>query len=166
MRAVSVGAGQPDFSAPIEDRYFEDYLPGFEQVYGPVAVTETEVIEFGRRFDPQDMHTDPEKAACGPFGGLIASGWHTAALLMRLYATHYLSHVASLASPGLDELRWYKPVRPGDELSIRVRILEANWSRTKPDRGMVRTLVEVFNQSGEVVMSLKAMNILLCRGAA
>jgi acyl dehydratase len=157
---------QSDFSAPIEDRYFEDYLPGFEQVYGPAAVTEAEVVEFGRRFDPQDMHMDPDKAARGPFGGLIASGWHTAALLMRLYATHYLSHVASLASPGLDELRWHKPVRPGDEISIRVRILEANRSRTKPDRGMVRTQVEAFNQSGEVVMSLKAMNILACRGPA
>jgi acyl dehydratase len=97
---------------------------------------------------------------------LIASGWHTAALLMRLYATYYLSKVASLASPGLDELRWYKPVRPDDELRIRVRILEASRSRSKPDRGMVRTLVEVLNQSEEVVMSLKAMNILRCRGAA
>jgi acyl dehydratase len=157
---------QSNFSAPVDDRYFEDYLPGFEQVYGSVAVTEAEVLEFGRRFDPQDMHTDPHKAARGPFAGLIASGWHTAALLMRLYATHYLSHVASLASPGLDELRWHKPVRPGDELSIRVRVLEAHRSRTKPDRGMVRTQVEVLNQSGEVVMSLKAMNMLTCRGPA
>ncbi len=155
-----------EFSTPIDDRYFEDYRPGFEGVYGPVAVTETEVLEFGRRFDPQDMHADPEKAAAGPFGGLIASGWHTSALLMRLYADHYLSKVASLASPGLDELRWYKPVRPGDELRIRVRILEASRSRSKPDRGMVRTQIEVLNQSGEVVMGLKAMNILRCRGAA
>jgi acyl dehydratase len=158
--------GQSDFSAPVDDRYFEDYLPGCEQVYGSVAVTEADILEFGRRFDPQDMHTDPDKAARGPFGGLIASGWHTAALLMRLYATHYLSHVASLASPGLDELRWHKPVRPGDELSIRVRILDANRSRSKPDRGMVRTQVEVLNQSGEVVMSLKAMNMLACRSPA
>ena len=157
---------QSDFSAPIDDRYFEDYLLGFEHVYGPVAVTETEVLEFGRRFDPQEMHTDPEKAARGPFGGLIASGWHTSALLMRLYANHYLSKVASLASPGLDELRWYKPVRPGDQLRIRVRILETSRSRSKPDRGMVRTQIEVLNQGGEVVMSLKAMNILRCRGAA
>jgi acyl dehydratase len=85
---------------------------------------------------------------------------------MRLYADHYLSKVASLASPGLDELRWYKPVRPGDELRIRVRILDAHRSRSKPDRGMVRTSVEVLNQSGEVVMSLKAMNVLRCRGPA
>ena len=157
---------QSDFSAPIDDRYFEDYRPGFECVYGPVAVTEAEVVEFGRKFDPQDMHTDPDKASRGPFGGLIASGWHTAALLMRLYATYYLSKVASLASPGLDELRWYKPVRPGDELRIRVRILEASPSRSKPDRGMVRTHVVVLNQREEVVMSLKAMNILQRRGAA
>jgi acyl dehydratase len=166
MRDVSVDSSQPDFSAPVEDRYFEDYVPGFEQVYGPVTVTEAEVIEFGRRFDPQDMHTDPEKAARGPFGGLIASGWHTAALLMRLYATHYLSHVAGLASPGLDRLRWHKPVRPGDELRIRVRVLTAERSRSKPDRGMVHTGIEVLNQRGEVVMSLRAMNLMRCRGAA
>lgn len=157
---------QADFTAPIGDRYFEDYRPGFEQVYGTVAVTEAEVLEFGRRYDPQDMHADPEAAARGPFGGLIASGWHTAAMLMQLYAAYYLSHVASLASPGLDELRWYKPVRPGDELRIRVRILEANRSRSKPDRGMVRTQIEVLNQLDEVVMSLKAMNILACRNRA
>ena len=112
-----------------------------------------------------DIVTDPEEAARGPFGGLIASGWHTAALLMRLYATHYLSHVASLASPGLDELRWHKPVRPGDELRIRVRVLAAERSRSKPDRGMVHTGIEVLNQR-EVVMSLRAMNLLRCRGAA
>jgi acyl dehydratase len=157
---------QPDFAAPIEDRYFEDYRPGFEHIYGTVAVTEEEVLEFGRRYDPQDMHADPEAAARGPFGGLIASGWHTAAMLMRLYADQYLSHVASLASPGLDELRWHKPVRPGDEIRIRVRILEANRSRSKPDRGMVRTQIEVINQLNEVVMSLKAMNILACRNRA
>jgi acyl dehydratase len=157
---------QPDFSAPIEDRYFEDYVPGFERVYGAAPVTKAEVLEFSRKYDPQEVHADPEKAASGPFGGLIASGWHTAGLLMRLYADHYLSKVASLASPGLDELRWHKPVRPGDEISIRVRILDARRSRRKPDRGMVRTQIEVLNQRGEVVMSLKAMNILRCRNGA
>lgn len=152
-----------DFSAPIGERHFEDYRPGFEAVYGTAVVTETEVLEFGRRFDPQDLHADKDKAAHGPFGGLIASGWHTAGLMMRLYVEHYLSNVASLASPGVDELRWLKPVRPGDELHIRVRVLEANRSRSKPDRGMVRTRVETLNQNGEVVMSVTAMNLLKCR---
>lgn len=157
---------QPDFSVPIEERYFEDYVPGFEQVYGTKAVTEPEVLEFARRWDPQDIHTDPEKAARGPFKGLIASGWHTSCLLMQLYAEHYLSKCASMASPGLDELRWRKPVRPGDELRIRVRIRAAERSRSKPDRGMVYTDVDVLNQHDEVVMSVKAMNLLACRGPA
>jgi acyl dehydratase len=157
---------QPDFLVPIEERYFEDYVPGFEQVYGIKAVTEPEVLEFARRWDPQDIHIDPEKAARGPFKGLIASGWHTSCMLMQLYADHYLSKCASMASPGLDELRWLKPVRPGDELRIRVRVLAADRSRSKPDRGMVHTGVEVLNQHDEVVMSVRAMNLLACRGPA
>jgi acyl dehydratase len=152
-----------DFSSPITDRYFEDYQPGFIAEYGSITVDEHEVIEFARRFDPQEFHTDPDKAARGFFGGLIASGWHTASLMMRLFADHYLSKVASLGSPGIDELRWMRPVKPGDTLSIRVTILEARRSTSKPDRGFVRTQVEVLNQRKEVVMSLKAMNLLLCR---
>jgi acyl dehydratase len=112
------------------------------------------------------MHVDPEAAAQGRFGGLIASGWHTAAMMMRLLADNFLSKAASLASPGIDELRWLHPVRPGDVLRIRVSVLEATRSRSKPDRGMVGTLVEVLNQRGEIVMSLKPMNIIGCRGPA
>lgn len=152
-----------DFSAPIEDRYFEDYVPGFEGTYGTITVDAKEMVEFAKKFDPQDMHVHPEKATSGAFGGLIASGWHTCGMMMRLYAEHYLSPVSSIASPGLDELRWLRPVRPGDALRIRVRILEANRSRSKPDRGMVRTRVEVLNQRDEVVMSIKAINLILCR---
>ena len=109
---------------------------------------------------------DPKAAARGPFGGLIASGWHTAAMMMRLFADHYLSKVASLASPGVDELRWTRPVRPGDTLTIRVTVLEANASRSKPDRGVVRTLIEVLNQNGDQVMSCKAINLLRRRAGA
>ena len=126
-------------------------------------VDEHQIIEFARRFDPQEFHTDPARAARGFFGGLIASGWHTGSLMMRLFADHYVSKVASLGSPGVDELRWTRPVKPGDTLSIRVTILEARRSTTKPDRGFVRTQVEVLNQRKEVVMSLKAMNLFLCR---
>ena len=152
-----------DFAVPIEDRYFEDYTPGAVYEYGSVAVTEPEIIDFARRFDPQAMHVDPAAAAQGDFGGLIASGWHTVAIMMQLFVEHFLSHVASLASPGIDELRWTRPVRPGDALGIRVSVLEATRSRSRPDRGMVRTFVEVLNQNGEVVMSLKPMNLLRCR---
>jgi len=153
----------PDFVVPVGQRYFEDYVVGAVFEYGAITLTEREIVEFAKRFDPQYIHTDPRAAAEGPFGGLIASGWHTAAIMMRLFVDHYLSHVASLASPGIDELRWTQPVRPGDTLSIRVSVIEANRSRSKPDRGMVRSLIEVLNQDGQVVMSLKAMNILRCR---
>jgi len=155
-----------DIPVPVAERYFEDYVPGSVFEYGSVPLSEDEIVEFARRFDPQFIHIDSDAAAEGPFGGLIASGWHTAAVMMRLFVDHYLSHVASMASPGIDELRWMRPVRPGDHLSIRVSILEANRSRSKPDRGVVRTGIEVLNQNQEVVMSLKAMNILRCREAA
>lgn len=153
------------FALPAGDRYFEDYIPGSVFEYGTIRIDEAEIIEFAHRFDPQDMHVDPAKAANGRFGGLIASGWHTAALMMRLLADNFLPREASLASPGIDELRWLQPVRPGDALCIRVSVLEARRSRSRPDRGMVRTLVEVLNQRGEVAMSLKPMNIIACRSA-
>jgi len=153
----------PDFAVPVGQRYFEDYVAGAVFEYVAITLTEREIVEFAKQFDPQYIHTDPRAAAEGPFGGLIASGWHTAAIMMRLFVDHYLSHVASMASPGIDELRWTQPVRPGDTLSIRVSVIEANRSRSKPDRGMVRSLVEVLNQDGQVVMSLKAMNMLRCR---
>ena len=148
-----------------EDRHFEDYVPGSVFEYGEVTVSEAEIIEFARRFDPQAMHVDPSAAARGRFDGLIASGWHTAAMVMRLLVDNFLPGRASLASPGIDELRWLRPVRPGDVLRIRVSVLEATRSRSRPDRGMVRTLIEVLNQRGEVTMSLKPMNIIACRGA-
>lgn len=146
-----------------EDRYFEDYVPGAVFEYGEIRVSEAEIIEFAHRFDPQPMHVDPEAAAQGRFGGLIASGWHTGAMMMRLLADNFLPRKASLASPGIDELRWLRPVRPGDMLRIRVCVLEATRSRSKPDRGMVRTLVEVLNQHDDIVMSMKPMNIIACR---
>lgn len=155
----------PDFSVPVDQRYFEDYTVGSTYEFGTVSVDEAEAITFARAFDPQPIHIDPVAAAQGPFGGLIASGWHTAALMMRLYVDNYLSSVASLASPGIDELRWAKPVRPGDTLRIRVTITDSQRSRSKPDRGMVRTLIEVLNQRGEIVSSMKAMNLLRCRAA-
>jgi acyl dehydratase len=154
------------FALPAEDRYFEDYVPGSVFEFGEIRVDEAEIVEFARRFDPQDMHVDREKAASGRFGGLIASGWHTAALMMRLLADNFLPRQASLASPGIDELRWVQPVRPGDVLRLRVSVIEATRSRSRPDRGMVRTLIEVLNQRGEVAMSLKPMNIIACRSAA
>ena len=154
-----------EFAVAVENRHFEDYVPDAVFEYGEIPVTEAEIIEFARRFDPQYIHVDGERAVQGPFGGLIASGWHTAAMMMRLIVDNFLAKSASLGSPGIDELRWLRPVRPGDVLSVRLSILEATRSRSKPDRGVVRTLCEVLNQHREVVMSLKAMNIIASRGA-
>ena len=151
------------FHLPVENRYFEDYLVGSVHEFGSIAVKQDEVIAFAKRFDPQVFHTDPESAKKTIFNGLIASGWHTAGLMMRLFADHFLSKVASLGSPGVDELRWNKPVRPGDELSVRVSVLEARRSRSKPDRGIVHSFIEVMNQNRDVVMSMKAVNIFFCR---
>jgi acyl dehydratase len=96
---------------------------------------------------------------------LIASGWHTAALMMRLFAAHFLSPASSLASPGIDELRWLKPVRPGDVLSLRVTVTEARRSRSKPEQGVVRSFVEVLNQKGDAVMTLKPISLIRCRSS-
>jgi acyl dehydratase len=151
------------FTRPIADRYFEDYVEGDVHCFGTIAVETDEMIAFAKRFDPQTMYTDPEGAKNTPFGGLTASGWHIASLMMRLYVEHYLTHVASLASAGLDELRWLKPVRPGDILSVRVTVLKAVPSKSKPDRGAVTSFVEVINQAGEIVMTLKDIDIIAKR---
>ncbi|HUC09413.1 MAG TPA: MaoC family dehydratase [Stellaceae bacterium] len=157
------GAGGSGWGKPLQERWFEDFIPGAVYEFGHAEVTASEIIDFARRFDPQPMHVDPEAAARGPFDGLIASGWHTAGLMMRLFVDNFLPGHASLASPGIDELRWTRPVRPGDILRLRVSVVEATRSRSKPDRGMIRTLIEVLNQSGDVVMTLKPMNLLRCR---
>jgi len=155
-----------DFAAPIDDRYFEDYEPGAVYEYGYVTVTEAQILDFARTFDPQPIHVDPEYAARGPFHGLIASGWHTAGIMMRMLVDHYLSRIASLGSPGLDELRWPAPVRPGDSLRLRATVVEVRRSRSKPDRGLVRTQSELINQNDEVVLQVTAMNILRAREPA
>jgi len=154
------------FSHPISDRYFEDYVEGDVHCFGTITVEADEIVAFAKRFDPQTFHTNPEAAKEGPFGGLIASGWHTAGLMTRLFMEHYLTEVASLGSPGGDELRWIKPVRPGDNLSVRVTVLKAVASKSKPDRGAVTSFIEVINQAGEVVMTFKVVNIIAKRNSA
>ena len=146
-----------------ELRYFEDYLPGASRDCGSVSVSEAEIISFATQFDPQPFHVDPGAAARGPFGGLIASGWHTAALVMRQLVDHYLSAEASLGSPGLDDLRWPEPVRPGDTLRVRVTAVEARRSASKPDRGILKSLIEAVNQDGRTVMRATATNFLRVR---
>jgi acyl dehydratase len=144
-------------------RYFEDYPVGAVFAGGPVAVSEEEILAFARRYDPQPMHVDKAAAEAGQFGGLIASGWHTGALMMQLLTRYFVPSPGNLASPGLDELRWLLPVRPGDRLSLRATVLTARRSRSKPDQGIVTSLVEVLNQKDEVVMTLKPISLMRCR---
>ncbi|MBT3701276.1 MAG: MaoC family dehydratase [Alphaproteobacteria bacterium] len=163
---MTAASSELRFTHPDRQRFFEDYQPDSKYVLGSVEVNEQEVLEFAKRYDPQSIHTTPEFAENGPFEGLIASGWHTAGLMMSLYAPHYLSDVSSLASPGMDELRWLAPVRPGDVLDVNVHIVSTRRSSTKPDRGVVNTDITVVNQQGIVVMSMRAVNMILCRETA
>lgn len=121
------------------ERCFEDHVPGTTSEHDTMRVTTDEIVDIGRRFDQQPFHVDADAAAAGPFGGLIASGWHTCALMMRLLAEEYLPPASSLGSPGADELRWIQSVRPGDELTLRATVEDGRVSRSRPDRGIVRT---------------------------
>lgn len=147
------------FSNSIDDRYLEDYVAGDVHDCGSILVDEVEIIAFAKKFDPQLMHIDPNQAAIGRYRGIIASGWHTTSMMMRLYVDNYLSAVASRASPGVDELRWLLPVRPGDRLHLRVTVFDVRPTR-KPDRELVTSLLEGLNQDGVVVCSMRGMNIL------
>ncbi len=144
-------------------RYFEDYVPGVTVDCGSFSISEADIIAFAKEYDPQPFHVDPVAAAEGPFGGLIASGWHTTSLTMRQLVDHWVSPGTSLGAAGVDEIRWPRPVRPGDTLHVRATVLEARRSRSKPDRGIIRSLAEVTNQDGETVMRLTAINFILAR---
>jgi acyl dehydratase len=144
-------------------RYFEDYALGATYECGSVSIDEASIVNFAKEFDPQPFHVDPVAAAVGPFGGLIASGWQTAALTMRLLVDNYLSAEASLGGAGADEIRWPYPVRPGDTLRVRATVVESRRSLSKPDRGIIKTLAETANQDGQTVMRLTAINLLRVR---
>jgi acyl dehydratase len=139
--------------------YFEDFPPGDVRESGARTVTREEMLAFAREFDPQPFHIDEAAARQTIYGGLIASGWHTIAIYMRLMWDSYLKDTVSLGSPGVDEIRWLIPVRPGDTLRARFTVVDALPSRSKPDRGIVRSLSEVFNQRGEVVMTLRGLGM-------
>ena len=145
-------------------RYFEDYVPGLTVDCGSVEVDEAGIIAFAKEYDPQPFHTDP--TIDGPFGGLIASGWHTTSLMMRLLVENFVSGETSLGAAGVDEIRWPRPVRPGDTLRVRATVLETRRSRSKPDRGIVRSVAEAINQDGETVMRMTAINLVLARTPA
>ena len=139
--------------------YWEDFYPGQVLETGGYSLSEEEIIEFAEKYDPQPFHTDREKAKQTFFGGLIASGWQTASLCMRMICDLYLLEAASLGSPGIDELRWVKPVRPGDTLHLKVTVLETRASTSRPDMGTMRARSEVCNQHGELVMHMSGVGM-------
>jgi acyl dehydratase len=145
--------------------YFDDFAVGQVYELGKRAVSRDEIIDFARAYDPQPFHIDEAAAAKTIYGGLIASGWHTMAILMRLMVDGLLAETASLGSPGVDQLRWLKPVRPGDVLRGRGTVREVMPSRSKPDRGLVRVFYEVFNQKDEQVMTVDGLGLFGRRDA-
>jgi len=132
-------------------QYFEDISVGETHEFGSYEVTEEEIISFAEQYDPQPFHTDPEAAEESFFGRLVASGWHTAAITMRLIVDHRSDDIAALGAKGLDDLRWRQPVFPGDVLSVRTEVVEKRADHA--DRGELRTRTETLNQNGDVVLS-------------
>ena len=139
--------------------YWEDFSAGQVRETGGHSLSEEEIIEFAKKYDPQPFHIDKDKASLSFFGGLIASGWQTAGLCMRMLCDLYLLESASLGSPGIDELRWVKPVRPGDTLRLKSTVLETRASTSRPDMGTVRSRSEVYNQRGELVMHMSGVGM-------
>jgi acyl dehydratase len=148
------------------DLYWEDFEPGQVLALGSVEVTEKAILDFAQEFDPQPFHVDPQAARQLVFGGLIASGWHTGSMWMRLYVDSMLGTAAAQGSPGIEELRWLAPVRPGDTLHGRLTVLETTPSERRPDRGTVRIRGEMVNQDGVTVMSMVSRGHFARRGAA
>ncbi len=147
-------------------KYFEDVSVGEKGVLGSHTVTEAEIVAFAQKYDPQPFHIDPEAARATIFGGLIASGWHTCAIMMRLSVeAARRAQAVTTGSPGVDSCRWLKPVRPGDTLTGRTEVLETRASRSKPI-GFVRARVEMLNQRGEVVLTLVGTSIYRRRESA
>ena len=141
-------------------RYFEDVEVGDVAEFGEYRVTAGEIVDFAERYDPQPFHTDEEAARDSVFGGLVASGWHTAAMCMRMRVDAEGEEVPLLGSRGVDELRWRRPVRPGDTLRVRTEVVDKRPSESRPDRGYVNTLVQGVNGDGEVAISWTGLGIV------
>jgi acyl dehydratase len=151
---------------PVPKFYFEDFAPGSVAQYGPRTVTREEMVEFAAEFDPQPMHLDEEAARASMLGGLSASGWHTCALAMRMMCDWFVLDSASMGAPGVDEVKWLKPVRPGDALTLRRTVLGTRVSNSRPEMGFVKFLYELVNQDGEKVMTLTTPAMLRRRAPA
>jgi len=145
-------------------RYWEDFKVGEVEQIGSRRIGREEMIDFATQFDPQAFHVDESAAKQSMYGGLIASGWHTCSIVMRMMCDAYLLQSASVGSPGIDQLKWLLPVRPGDTLRAQRTTLESRASKSRPEIGIVRNLWEVFNQNGEKVMSMEGYGMFRRRG--
>jgi acyl dehydratase len=145
--------------------YFDDLPAGRVLDLGSRGIGRDEIVAFAREYDPQPFHVDEQKAARSLYGGLIASGWQTCGIAMRLLCDNFALEAASLGSPGVDHIRWLKPVRPGDQLHLKATVVEANISRSKPQQGSVRMHWEMSNQHGEVVMTMDGIGMYRRRPA-
>ena len=146
-------------------RYWDDYQVGQKFELGSTSFTADEIVEFATKYDPQSFHVDATAAAKSMFGGLIASGWHVNAKLMRLFVDNYVDQRTALGSPGVDELRWLKPVRPGDRLTAWVECAAKVPSKSRPEMGVVHEQWQAVNQKGELVMTAKGINMVRRRPA-
>jgi acyl dehydratase len=143
-----------------EPRYWDDYEVGQKYPLGSTTFTEQEIVDFALQFDPQPFHVDAAAAKQSMYGGLIASGWHVAAKMMRLFVDNYVDRRTALGSPGVDELRWLKPVRPGDTLTGWVECAAKAPSKSRPNLGVIHERWSVTNQKGELVMTTKGINLV------
>lgn len=139
--------------------YLEDFKPGDAFEFGRHTFTREEIVAFARQYDPQPFHVDEEAARRSIYGGLIASGWQTVGVTFRLAVEGLIGRVASLGSPGVDEIRWLRPVRPGDTIQARAEVLEVRSSASKPDRGVIRIRYEALNQRGETVLTMVGVGL-------
>ena len=145
--------------------YWEDFKVGDTAPMGERVVDKDEVIAFAKAYDPQAFHIDEVAAKASMYGGLIASGWHTVAMTMRMMVDSYLGEAASLGSPGVDNVRWLKPVRPGDTIRATRKVVETRSSKSRPEMGIVKSLWEVFNQNGDLVMTMEGYGMFTRRKA-
>ncbi|MFN3657454.1 MAG: MaoC family dehydratase [Pseudolabrys sp.] len=143
--------------------YWEDFEPGAVAIYGPRLVTREEIVAFAAEYDPQPMHLDEAAASTTLLGGLAASGWHSCCLMMRMIADGFVLNSSSMGAPGVDEVRWLKPLRPGMNIRIRDTVLDKRISRSRPEMGFVKHLIEVLDDKDTVLMTLTASFMLTLR---
>jgi acyl dehydratase len=145
--------------------FYEDFEPGSVAVYGPRLVTREEIVAFAAEFDPQPMHLDEAAASATLLGGLAASGWHTCCLLMRVIADGFVLDSASRGAPGIDEVRWLKPLRPGTQMRVRATVLEKRVSNSRPDMGFVKFHYEVLDEKDDVLATMTCPSMITLRAA-